>query len=682
MAPTQTDAPQAAAWATLHAAGAHFTLATPEKRPTEPGITGWQSRIPTLAEVVDHRRQGKPLGIVPASLGLVALDIDKGADGMPAAAVARALADAVHADPFCLVPSRTAGRWHAYFRVSDAASIGNLYWRTERLSGEVRGNTGGHIMLWDHGEALGEAVGAGDMLAVGNADLTRVLCDNPDKGAGNGYAEVGNRNNQFNRDAFETGLPAARQAIASLRGRVETGLAESELKSTSESAAKASAREAATLRPAVDWPAHDKPAGRVSRFFEQYAVATADAAPAAWLRYLDGGAWSQRSNADLDRMIGVNLTAAGAREAVHLVRGRAHVERYEDAQTAWHVAFDWKRRQPIAGRVATFASGFVREADPKTLIPYADRYSAPQRASFDPDFHAAAPTYVKFMSHLWGKDPHGYSATWADLVFRSLFGDTRDHVTAYLVGQAGSGKSTIMDLLAGALGASLAKRKAGTLAARFGSATLAGKRALWINEPEAREWHDIQDVLNSLADGGQQAVEAKFEAARESLINCHAFITANDLPTSWRGNAGQRRRRRVLRFEFVPDKPDLNLPAKLRAELPAIVAAWLSHEPGNDGRVRLPGDHAAVAAEADLQADPVRIWFADRAYIQAGADTKAAGLYVDFKHWYALQAGGDAKPMSGIAFGRALSLLPGVSRPTVTGRQRRRPNVALHPAGE
>ena len=675
----QVDADAIAA---LHEAGAHFTLATPGKRPSAPGITGWQSRIPTLAEVVDHRRQGKPLGIVPASLGLVALDIDKGADGVPAAAVARALTDAIQAEPFCLVPSRAAGRWHAYFRVSDAASIGNLYWKAERFSGEVRGNTDGHIMLWDGGEALAAAVEAGDALAVGNADLTRVLCDNPDKAAGNGYAEVGNRNNQFNRDAFETGLPAARQAIASLRGRVETGLAESELKSTSESAAKAAAREAATLRPVVDWPVHDKPRGRVARFFEQYDVATADAATTAWLRHLDGGAWSQRSNADIDRMVGVNMLAPGAREAVHLVRGRAHMERYEDAATPWHLPYDWKRRQPIAGRVATFKSGFVRESDPETLIPYADRYSAPQRASFDPDFGGEAPTYVKFMSHLWGDDPHRYSATWADLVFRSMFADSRDHVTAYLVGQAGSGKSTIMDLLAGALGSSLAKRKAGTLAARFGSATLAGKRALWINEPEAREWHDIQDVLNALADGGQQAVEAKFEAAREALINCHAYVTANDLPTSWRGNAGQRRRRRVLRFENVPAVPDLNLPAKLRAELPAIVAAWLRHKAAPDGGVRLPGDHATVTAEADLQADPARVWFSERARLKAGADTKAGDLYGDFKHWYALQAGGDAKPMSGIAFGRALNRLPGVAATSVIERQRRRPNVALRAAGE
>ena len=679
----QVDADAIAA---LHAAGAHFTLATPGKRPSAPGLTGWQSRIPTLAEVIDHRRQGKPLGVVPASLGLVALDIDKGADGMPAATVARLLTDAIQVDPFCLVPSRRDGRWHAYFKVADAASIGNLYWRTEHLSGEVRGNTDGHIMLWDGGEALAAAVEAGDALAVGNADLTRVLCDNPDKAAGNGYAEVGNRNNQFNRVAFETGLPAARQAIAAFRGRIETGLAESELKSTSESAAKAAAREAATLRPAVDWPAHDKPAGRVSRFFEQYAVATADAAPAAWLRYLDGGAWSQRSNADLDRMIGVNLTAAGAREAVHLVRGRAHVERYEDGQSAWDLAYDWKRRAPIAGRVATFKSGFVRESDPKTLIPYADRYSAPQPGGFDPDFAAEAPTYVRFMTDLWGRDPHGYCATWADLVFRSMFGDNRDHVTAYLVGQAGSGKSTIMDLLAGALGPSLAKRKAGTLAARFGSASLAGMRAVWINEPESREWHDIQDVLNSLSDGGLQAVEGKFEAAREVKINAHVFVTANDLPTSWRGNAGQRRRRRVLRFENVPDKPDLNLPAKLRAELPAIVAAWLSRDKAAevdaaDGHVRYPSDHATVTAEADLSADPARVWFTERARLKAGADTKAGDLYGDFKLWYVQQAGGDAKPMSGIAFGRALSRLPRVA-PVVAGRFRRRPNVALRPPAE
>ena len=430
------------------------------------------------------------------------------------------------------------------------------------------------------------------------------------------------------------------------------------------------------------WPESDPPAVRRDLFRRHFDAATSPQASTAWMRSRHGGAWEQRSDSDFDLIVQSNLLKSqSAIDAVRLVRGRAHVERYEDAATPWHLPYDWKRRAPIEGNVATFASGFVRESDPLTLVPYADRYSAPQRASFDPDFHAAAPTYVQFMADLWGCDENAYAATWADLVFRALFGDTRDHVTAYLVGQAGSGKSTIMDLLAGALGSSMAKRKAGTLAARFGSASLAGKRALWINEPEAREWHDIQDVLNALADGGQQAVEAKFEAAQESLINCHAFITANDLPTSWRGNAGQRRRRRVLRFEHVPASPDLNLPAKLRAELPAIVADWLRHEAASDGGVRLPSDHATVTAEADLQADPVRIWFAERAYIQAGADTKAGTIYGDFCQWFKRQAGGESKPMSGIAFGRVLSRLPGVA-PAIPGRFRRRPNVAVRPTSE
>ena len=430
------------------------------------------------------------------------------------------------------------------------------------------------------------------------------------------------------------------------------------------------------------WPESDSAAVRRNLFRRHFDAATSDAASTAWMRSRHGGAWEQRSNADLDRIVQSNiLKSQSAVDAVRLVRGHAHVERFEGGATAWDLPFDWKRRQPIAGRVAAFKSGFVRESDPETLIPYADRYSAPRRGGFDPDFGGAAPEYVEFMADLWGEDPHHYCATWADLVFRSLFADCRDHVTAYLVGQAGSGKSTIMDLLAGALGPSLAKRKAGTLAARFGSASLAGKRAVWINEPEAREWHDIQDVLNALADGGLQAVEAKFEAAREVKINAHVFVTANDLPTSWRGNAGQRRRRRVLRFENVPDKPDLNLGVKLEDELPAIVAAWLGHKAAADGGVRYPSDHATVTAEADLQADPVRIWFAERAYIQAGANTKAGDLYGDFKLWYAQQAGGDAKPMGGIPFGRVLSRLPRVAD-AVSGRFRRRPNVALRPTSE
>ena len=133
------------------------------------------------------------------------------------------------------------------------------------------------------------------------------------------------------------------------------------------------------------WPESDPPAVRRDLFRRHFDAATSPQASTAWMRSRHGGAWEQRSDSDFDLIVQSNiLKSQSAIDAVRLVRGRAHVERYEDAATPWHLPYDWKRRAPIEGNVATFASGFVRESDPLTLVPYADRYSAPQRASFRP----------------------------------------------------------------------------------------------------------------------------------------------------------------------------------------------------------------------------------------------------------------------------------------------------------
>ena len=436
-------AAQADAWATLHEAGAHFVVCGYQGAP-KAAYPGWKATRPTLAAIEAATKRGALVGVVPGSLELVVVDADRPDDGPPVDldAAAVAIDTATGAASLCALATGSGGA-HLYYG-SPPGEVPNRKWTLDGMDGDIRG-TNGYAILWD-AVAVAEALPGRSALGEPNLDaLPKPPADASANGR-TGHVD-GNRNNATNADAF-IGVTKALQE-ATERG-LASGLPPAEVASAVESGRAGAYRKEAAAQTV--WPAQDKPSVRVARFFKQYDARTSDAAPTAWLRSLDGGAWSQRSNADLDRMIGVNMASPGAREAVHLVRGRAHVERYEDSATPWHVPFDWKREQPIAGRVALFRSCFVREAAPLELVPYADRYSAPARASFDPDFGAAAPVYVRFMTGLWGEDPHGYCATWADLVFRTMFGNCEDHVTSYLIGEPGAGKSTLVNLLMQALG--------------------------------------------------------------------------------------------------------------------------------------------------------------------------------------------------------------------------------------
>lgn len=86
------------------------------------------------------------VGLVPASVRLAGVDVDKGGD-----AGVRAASKVLGADPVVVVRSRRAGRRHAYFLLPPGAkAVGNFSWQIGDYEGDFRGDSG-YMLL--HGAA-------------------------------------------------------------------------------------------------------------------------------------------------------------------------------------------------------------------------------------------------------------------------------------------------------------------------------------------------------------------------------------------------------------------------------------------------------------------------------------------------------------------------------------------------
>ena len=123
--------------ALLHGAGAHFVLLH-DKRPL---WSGWQRRRPPLDVVHAH---GDRLGLMPASIGTSALDVDQGDP--------RELL--THHPAWVVLASRRPGGRHLYY--ADDRPRSNATWAKYGCTGQLRSGRG-YLVLWHDGaERLAE----------------------------------------------------------------------------------------------------------------------------------------------------------------------------------------------------------------------------------------------------------------------------------------------------------------------------------------------------------------------------------------------------------------------------------------------------------------------------------------------------------------------------------------------
>ena len=127
----------------LHTRGAHFVLCRGDKRPL---AVGWQKTRPGFAAVEKHAEAGGLVGVIPASLGCLVVDVDEGGDRGLASVIG-----ALGAEPVATVGTRGGG-FHLWYP-APAGEIGNRKWGLSNAAGDIRGSRG-FVVCWDPAEIV------------------------------------------------------------------------------------------------------------------------------------------------------------------------------------------------------------------------------------------------------------------------------------------------------------------------------------------------------------------------------------------------------------------------------------------------------------------------------------------------------------------------------------------------
>ena len=158
--------------------GAHFVLCGADKRPK---VKAWQKAPASLDAALQHKGL---VGVVPASLGCVVVDVDEGGEAAANAVISKL------GQPLAKVPTQREGGWHIWYKCRKAEEIGNRTWQY----GDIRGAKG-QAILW-HPEIVAKGLACkapvADLMAVDLAGL-------PPKRRS---AAKGERNNTLNKSIY------------------------------------------------------------------------------------------------------------------------------------------------------------------------------------------------------------------------------------------------------------------------------------------------------------------------------------------------------------------------------------------------------------------------------------------------------------------------------------------------
>ena len=217
-----------AALTALAEEGAHFVLCGTKGGPKAARVKGWPNKPASLQEVLQHRGL---VGVVPASLGCVVVDVDQReggrVDDMAAEVIERL------GTPLAEVATKGKGGWHIWYKSRDAAKIANgPGWR----NGDIRG-CNGYAILW-HPELVAEGLADTTRLPANlmGVDLNRLPPKPKDDGQPKG-GEVGSRNITLHNETGKAAVNGLSIEPAAAAAR-QRGLLEPEIAATQASAVK------------------------------------------------------------------------------------------------------------------------------------------------------------------------------------------------------------------------------------------------------------------------------------------------------------------------------------------------------------------------------------------------------------------------------------------------------------
>ena len=606
-----TEPPAADALRAIASAGAHFVLCGHDKRPIS---KQWEQSPPDLDEVIAWAGRGGLVGMIPASIGAVVVDLDpspvaaalatgKGAivegtderaahfNAAAVASLAKDMAQPLGAPVLQNATRRPGGR-HFWYRAPEG-EVRNRKW----LHGDVRGSTG-FVVLWDVG-AVAAAVIGNDFTMAAPVDL-ELLPAAPRK-AGTDVEQMraaknGERNDLLNRLAYKRAMSGANMAPL-IAAAIAAGLPAAEVSTTIESAEAGANRQ------------DRKPAAKPTKWETvEGAIATAPelrgrfmfADLRGWYLRDEGGLWRPATRSAMRRTYHDHPMREKFRKGI----------RSDAVVTEWtaqlEVDSDLLDGDPMTaglpdGRVLDLRDGTTRAPRADELITMA--------LGVCPDDSGPPATWLRFLASAFqfADDLDSVVRYFRWWIRSALSGDVSAERMIFLHGQSGTGKNTLADLvlhLAGSYGAAVAAEHVVTqrMEHRQWLAQLAGKRFALVSDlPTGGTW---TAQLHDLVSGG--TIEANL-MRRDSIAfksRCHVLATGN---TSPEGQAGIWRR--LVQFECrykPPDEQiDTGLSDKLRAEAGRILHWALT---GAAVEPAMPAELALAAEAVRDEQNPVAAW--------------------------------------------------------------------------
>lgn len=261
-----------------------------------------------------------------------------------------------------------------------------------------------------------------------------------------------------------------------------------------------------------------------------------------------------------------------------------------------------------------------------TGVPYDQKAKAPLWAAFLDRIMAGNQALIGFLQRAVGM---------------SLVGTVRDHVLLILYGTGANGKSTFLETLVAALGDYAMTAAPDLLMARQGErhptelADLFGKRL--VVAVEVDEGRRLNEALVKRLTGGDTIKARRMREDFWEFRPSHTlWLAVNHRPMVRGTDHAIWRRLKLIPFTVTipPTEQDPDLPAKLRGELPGILAwavqgclEWQQHGLGEPEEVRA----ATVAYRKDQ--DVLGQFLADCCVFSPSARAFAGDLYKAYVRW-------------------------------------------------
>jgi P4 family phage/plasmid primase-like protien len=313
----------------------------------------------------------------------------------------------------------------------------------------------------------------------------------------------------------------------------------------------------------------------------------------------------------------------------------------------------WPQARPVG---LAFRNGFLPlgPAGAGALEPLGPEHYQTHRLDFDYDPAPAPETFsawLGFLRSVWPDDTD--SVLLLHQILGYLISGRVDMQKIFLfVGPPRSGKGTIAKVIKDILGSACGAFKLAELDERFALEPMVG-RSVVIDSDVRRGKGQLRDEGKqverclSIAAQDVQTIQVKNRPNIESTLPARMLMMTNP-PFALRDVGGAFASRLVLLDLPVSylGREDRTLHARLRAELPAIVALALAALPSLDraGRFVESATSADTRAEVELGQAPIKEFFDEWCEMAPGERIQCKTLYEGMKRW--AEENGNAAPSS------------------------------------